>query len=53
MQCKREAIIELYRAGIRQCEIVRSLGISKQTISDAIRRYEELGHTQNRPERGK
>lgn len=49
----RCAILELFRSGKRQSEIVRLLGISKSTVSDAVLRYKELGHDGDRPGRGR
>ena len=37
------AIISLYEAGMRQCDIVRQLAIPRLTVSRAIKRYQELG----------
>jgi len=53
MSNKRSAILELFRAGKRQCEIVRLLNMPKQTISDAINRFKELGHDGRRPGSGR
>jgi AraC-like DNA-binding protein len=53
MSAQRGAIISLYEAGKRQCEIVRLLGISRQLVSSAIKRYDELGHLGDRPGRGR
>lgn len=49
----RSAILELFREGKRQCEIVRLLRVPKQTVSDAICRFRELGHYGRRPGSGK
>jgi len=49
MSNKRSAILELFRAGKRQYEIVHLLNVPKQTISDAITRFKELGHDGRRP----
>lgn len=49
----REIIIQLFRAGKRQSEIGRMLNVPRQTISDAIQRFKELGHTGRRPGSGR
>ena len=48
MSKNRESIISLYLKNIRQCDIVRRLAVAKQTVSKAIKRYLELGNTQDR-----
>ncbi|KAM8707532.1 hypothetical protein ACLKA7_005075 [Drosophila subpalustris] len=53
MSSKRCAILELFRQGNRQCEIVRLLDVPRQTVSKAIRRFNELGHEGDRPGRGR
>ncbi|KAM8702243.1 hypothetical protein ACLKA7_005106 [Drosophila subpalustris] len=53
MSSKRCAILELFRQGNRQCEIVRLLDVPRQTVSKAIRRFNELGHKGDRPGRGR
>lgn len=53
MSTQRKAIISLHEAGKRQCEIVRSLGVSRQLVSKTIGRYNELGHLADRPGRGR
>lgn len=53
MSSQRGAIISLHEAGKRQCEIVRSLGVSRQLVSKTIKRFNELGHIGDRPGRGK
>lgn len=53
MSRHREAIISLHEAGKRQCDIVKALGVSRQLVSMAIKRYNELGHTGDRPGRGR
>ena len=53
MSSKRTAVIELFKKGTRQCDISRLLGMPKQTVSDTVRRYRELGHSGDRPGRGR
>lgn len=53
MPKKRYAILEMFHRGIRQSEIVRGLGLSKSTVSDAVLRFKELGHDGDRPGKGK
>ncbi|KAL7737264.1 hypothetical protein ACLKA6_012888 [Drosophila palustris] len=53
MSSKRCAILELFRQGNRQCEIVRLLDVPRQTVSKAIRRFNQLGHEGDRPGRGR
>ncbi|UYV84295.1 hypothetical protein LAZ67_X001770 [Cordylochernes scorpioides] len=50
---KRSAIIELFRQGKRQCEIVRLLKVPQQTVSKAIHRFNEFGHEGDRAGRGR
>ncbi|UYV62185.1 hypothetical protein LAZ67_1008139 [Cordylochernes scorpioides] len=49
----RSAIIELFRQGKRQCEIVYLLKVPQQTVSKAIHRFNELGHEGDRARRGR
>uniref|UniRef100_A0A1I7RIM5 DDE_3 domain-containing protein n=1 Tax=Bursaphelenchus xylophilus TaxID=6326 RepID=A0A1I7RIM5_BURXY len=44
MSSERGAILTLFRSGKRQCDIVRMLGVPKQTVSKAVKRFRELGH---------
>lgn len=53
MENKRGEIIALHNIGKGQIEIVRMLGIPKQTVSYAIKRYKELGCTKDRPRSGR
>ena len=53
MSNKRSAILELFRRGKRQCDIVRLLNVPRQTVSKAIIRFKELGHEGDRPGRGR
>lgn len=53
MSNPRSAILKLFIAGKRQCEIVRLLKVPKQTVSDAIKRFKELGHDGRRPGSGR
>lgn len=49
----RKHIMQLFRSGKRQCEIARMLKVPKQTISDVIKRFKELGNTGRRPGSGR
>lgn len=53
MSNKRTAILELFRQGKRQCEIVRLLNVPQRTVSKAVNRFKELGHEGDRPGRGR
>lgn len=53
MSNKREVIFELFLSGKKQSEISRLLNVPKQTVSDAIRRFKELGHSGRRPGSGR
>ena len=53
MKTSRASILDLYREGKRQIEIVRLLGVAKQTVSDAVNCYKELGHDGDRLGRGR
>lgn len=53
MSNNRAAILTLYKAGKRQCQIVRLLKVPQRTVSHAIRRFNELGHDGDRPGRGR
>ncbi|XP_076058393.1 uncharacterized protein LOC143035330 [Oratosquilla oratoria] len=53
MANKRNAILELHLQGKRQCDIVRLLGVRKDVISKAVKRFKELGHEGDRPGRGR
>ena len=44
----RTAIIQIFKLGKRQCEIVQMLGVSRQLVSKTIKRYQELGHEGDR-----
>ena len=50
---KREAIIELYRAGTSALKIIKLLKAPKSTVYDAVKRYEELGNAKDRPKSGR
>lgn len=50
MSNKRCAILKLFQQGNRKCDIDRLLGIPKQTVSDATRRFNELSHEGDRPD---
>ncbi|UYV84292.1 hypothetical protein LAZ67_X001765 [Cordylochernes scorpioides] len=47
------AIIELFRRGKRQYEIVRLLKVPQQAVSKAIHRFNEFGHEGDRAGRGR
>ena len=51
MSNKHVAIVGLFREGKRQCEIFRLLNVPQQIVSDAIRHFNELDHTGQRPGR--
>ena len=53
MSNKRGAILELFRKGMRQCDIVRLLNVPEQTVSKAVNRFKELGHDGRRPGSGR
>lgn len=53
MSEQRGAIISLHESGKRQCDIVNILGVSRQLVSSAIKRYVELGSIGDRPGRGR
>ena len=53
MSNKRSAILELFRKGMRQCDIVRLLNVPKQTVPKAVNRFKELGHDGRRPGSGR
>ncbi|UYV74790.1 chmp5, partial [Cordylochernes scorpioides] len=50
---KRSLIIELFRQGKCQREIVRLLKVPQQTVSKVIHRYNDLGHEGDRSRRGR
>ncbi|GBO01111.1 hypothetical protein AVEN_252084-1 [Araneus ventricosus] len=49
MSSKRSAILELFKQGKRQCEIVRLLNSPRQAVPDAICRFKELCNDGRRP----
>ncbi|GFX24142.1 uncharacterized protein TNCV_2436351 [Trichonephila clavipes] len=53
MSRKISAILELFQRGKRLCEIVRLLNVPRQTVSDAICRFKELGNDNRRPGSGR
>ena len=53
MSNKRSAILELFRKGMRQCDIVRLLNVPKQTVSKAVNCFKELGHDGRCPGSGR
>ena len=50
---KRDAIIELYRAGTPIPKIIKQLKVPKSTVYDAVKRYQDLGNTKDRPKSGR
>ena len=53
MSNKRSTILELFRKGMRQCDIVRLLNVPKQTVSKAVNRFKELGNDGRRSGSGR
>ena len=53
MANNRTAIISLFLNNIRQCDIARQLKIPHQTVSKAIKRYQELGNDMDRSRSGR
>ena len=53
MSNKPSATLELFRKGMRRCDIVRLLTVPKQTVSKAVNRFKELGHYGRRPGSGR
>ncbi|GFS81717.1 uncharacterized protein TNCV_2706641 [Trichonephila clavipes] len=51
MSNKRSVILELFRRGKRQCGVVRLLNVPRQTVSDAVCRFKELGNYGRRAEK--
>ena len=47
------AILELFRKGMRQCDIVRLLNVPKQTVFKVVNRFKELGHDGHCPGSGR
>ena len=50
---ERAAIIAMYNAGNRQCEIAKTLKISPNKVYRAIKRYKELNTLMDRPRSGR
>lgn len=50
---RRVAIIELHNVGTRNCDIARQLHIPSSRVSETIRRYQQLGTTEDRPRSGR
>ena len=48
----RASIISLYFKNIRKCDIARRLDICRMLVSRALKRFHELGNTQDRPSSG-
>ncbi|GBL96282.1 hypothetical protein AVEN_118809-1 [Araneus ventricosus] len=53
MSSKRSAILELFKRGKQQCEIVHLLNVSRQTVSDTICHFKELGNDGRHPGSGR
>jgi len=53
MSNNRDSIISLYLKNVRQCDIARRLDICRKLVSKTIKRYQELGNTQDRPRSGR
>ena len=53
MKSKREAIKCLHDSGMRIAEISRCADVPDSTVRKAIKRYEELGTTSDRPRSGR
>ena len=49
----RIAIIRLFDAGKTASNIIKDLNLPRQTVYDAIKRYKELGTTQDKPRSGR
>ena len=49
----REAIIELYCAGMPIKKIITQLNLPKSTVYDVVKRYKEIGTTEDRPKCGR
>ena len=49
----RKTIVELHKAGIKTADIVRTTGYKKSTVYDAVKRFQELGNSQDRPRSGR
>ena len=49
----RAGIVRLWQEGMKQCDIVRSMDIPKQTVSKAIQRFRETGINADRPRSGR
>jgi inhibitor of nuclear factor kappa-B kinase subunit alpha len=49
----REAIIALHRKGKTQKEIISALKVPQSTVSRAIKRFKELGTSEDRPRSGR
>ena len=50
---KRDAIIELHRAGTPISKIIKQLKVPKSAVYYAVRRYKDLGNTNDRPKSGR
>jgi transposase len=53
MTAKREAIISLFKAGMKQPEIANRLKAPRSTVYDTVKRYQVLGATTDRPRIGR
>ena len=50
---KREAIIELHRAGKKNSEIVKLIKAPRSTVYHTVKRFNELGNAADRPRSGR
>lgn len=50
---QRTAVIEMFKTGKNAPAIAKILGVSRQTAHNAIKRYQELGTTEDRPRSGR
>ncbi|CAG0900337.1 unnamed protein product [Darwinula stevensoni] len=53
IKSNRDVIVRLFQEGIKQSDIARSLNLSRQLVSKAIKRYKESGSNNDRPGRGR
>lgn len=53
MNSNRDVIVRLFQEGRKQSDIARSLNLSMQLVSKAIKRYKETGSNKDRPGKGR
>lgn len=53
MNSNRDVIVRLFQEGRKQSDIARSLNLSRQLVSKAIKRYKETGSNKDRPGKGR